>query len=135
MGRARVLIVDDDKRLLRLLVRLLVREGYEVRGRDDFKQAMEQLVDGWPDILLTDVRLGSYNGLQLAIIARERNPGMATVVMTGHDDPVLHEEATRSGARYVTKPLRPTELLDTVALALAESRRSPVRATEPPPGS
>lgn len=134
MSPARVLVVDDDLRLLRLLVRLLVREGYEVRGCYDFKHALEQLTDAWPDILLTDVRLGPYNGLQLAITAREQNPWMATVVMTGHDDPVLHEEATRSGARYLTKPMRRVELLDVVASALAESGRRPATASELPPG-
>ena len=131
VSRTRVLIVDDDPWLLKSVALLLVRGGYEVRACHEFEDAMERVTDGWPDVLLTDLRLGSHNGLQLAILARELHPDMVTVVFTGYDDPVLHEEAARFGARYLTKPLWPGALLRTIASALAESGRSRSSATTP----
>ena len=55
-----------------------------------------------PDVLLTDVRLGEYNGLQLLI---DGPVPPSTIVMTGFDDPLLESEAHRFGARWLVKPI------------------------------
>ena len=63
-------------------------------------------------LLLTDVRLGAFNGIQLAVIARRLVPDVSIVVFSGVDDPVLREEARRVSATYLLKPLDPEQLLE-----------------------
>lgn len=62
-------------------------------------------------MLLTDVRLGAFNGLQLAVIARDAHPEMQIIVFSGFDDPVLREEAGHLGATYVVQPVTSSDLL------------------------
>ena len=61
--------------------------------------------------MITDVRLGAFNGLQLAILARAVRPDTRVVVFSGFDDPVLKEEARRIGAAYLVKPVSGQDLL------------------------
>ena len=68
------------------------------------------LANHTPDILLTDLRLGAYNGLQLALLVREVHPDVAVVVLSGYD-PVLRKEAAQCGARYLHKPITSEDLL------------------------
>ena len=57
------------------------------------------------------MRLGEYNGIQLALLARELHPNIKVVVFSGFDDPVLREEAERVGAPFLVKPVS-SEILD-----------------------
>ena len=66
----------------------------------------------WLTALLTDVRLGEYNGIQLALLARELHPNIKVVVFSGFDDPVLKEEARRIGATYLVKPVSGHSLVE-----------------------
>jgi DNA-binding NtrC family response regulator len=75
----------------------------------------KQLADaGDPDLMLIDIRLGDYNGLQLAVRERVNHPGRPVIVMTGHSDPVLEAEARRHGAEFVEKPLHPARLIEMI---------------------
>jgi DNA-binding NtrC family response regulator len=76
-----------------------------------FEEARSRLRTSVLDLLITDVRLDSYNGLQLVI---NRPPNVQAIVISGFADVVLESEATRSGARYVRKPVHPDELLEMV---------------------
>jgi YesN/AraC family two-component response regulator len=60
------------------------------------------------------VRLGAFNGIQLAVIARDRNPDLGIIIFSGFDDPVLREEATHVGACYLVKPVTAERLLQLV---------------------
>ena len=53
-----------------------------------------------PDLLITDIRLSGYNGLQLVL----RFPELPAIVMTGFADPVLERDASQAGATYIRKP-------------------------------
>nr|MBA3884527.1 response regulator [Acidobacteriota bacterium] len=66
------------------------------------------------DALVTDVRLGEYNGLQLAVIARDLQPNIRIIVYSGYNDPVLREEAERIGAVYLVKPVPSRQLLEII---------------------
>lgn len=103
-----IMIVDDDLVVLDAMQRLLVVWGYSTIAYSRFEDARASLVSQSPDALIVDVRLGEYNGLQLVYIARQSNPSMAIVVVSGFDDPVLRNEAAHAGAVYL---LKPTELL------------------------
>ena len=109
-----VLLVDDDRSLLRLVSQWLTGGGFSVVACDSFEHAREELASSPPDVLLTDLRLGAFNGLQLVILAKQQHEHTRTVVMSAFDDPTLREEAARCGASYVLKPFSSQVLLDTL---------------------
>jgi len=106
-----VLIVDDDPLLLDTLALLFEEEGYRVRTANTFERGELEMQRSFPDVLLVDVRLGAFNGLQLTAMAEQSIP---TIVMTGHDDPVLRRTAHRFGAEYMVKPVPAVELFAAV---------------------
>ena len=118
----RVLIVDDDGATRRGLVQLLTQAGYEATAVGTFDEARRVIGASPPDLLITDIRLEAYNGLQLILNSPRRIP---TIVITGFADPVLEAEARRGGAAYLVKPVRPVELLEIVAEKLAASHSNP----------
>jgi two-component system OmpR family response regulator len=111
----RVLIVDDEPALLDALRSALKRAGHDVVACRTFEDAREQLLSDDFDALITDVRLGAFNGIQLAVIARDQSPDMRIVVFTGYDDPVLRAEAARLGGTFLLKPISVEALLEEIA--------------------
>jgi DNA-binding response OmpR family regulator len=107
-----LLIVDDDDDVLRPLTRYLASQGYDVASYTEFESARQEIASLRPDIVITDVRLGAFNGLQLAILARDVRPDARVVVFSGFDDPVLKEEARRIGATYLIKPVSGRSLVE-----------------------
>ena len=118
----RVLIVDDDGATRRGLVQLLAQAGYDATGVGTFDQARRIIGASPPDLLITDIRLEAYNGLQLILNSPRMIP---TIVITGFADPVLEAEARRGGAAYLVKPVQPLELLEVVAEKLAAPHSKP----------
>src|SRR5690349_967906 len=100
----RVLIVDDDPSLVDAIARRFSDAGLDVVAHTTFEGGRQALRSERFDALLTDVRLGAFNGLQLAVAARDSNPKMKIVVFSGFDDPVLQSEAEHVGATFLVKP-------------------------------
>jgi DNA-binding NtrC family response regulator len=100
-----IVIVDDDDLALGTLKRLVSYWGYDVVTFSRFEDARAFISTRTPDALVVDVRLGSYNGLQLVHLAKQASPHIAVVAMSGFDDSVLRAEAERAGAAYLVKPL------------------------------
>ena len=107
----RVLVVDDDPALLEAVRRGLEAAGMNVTACNTFEDARQSLREKTFDALITDVRLGAFNGLQLAVVARTYDPKISVIVFSGFDDPVLREEAERAGGAYFVKPVHVSELL------------------------
>ena len=118
----RVLIVDDDGSTRRGLVQLLVQAGYDATAVGTFDEARRIIDATPPDLLITDIRLEAYNGLQLILHTPHTIP---TIVITGFADPVLEAEARRGGAAYMVKPVQPVQLLEVVAEKLAARHTHP----------
>jgi DNA-binding response OmpR family regulator len=106
-----LLIVDDDPVLLNTLALLFEEEGYRVRTANTFEHGEFELQRSLPDVLLVDIRLGAFNGLQLTAMADRAIP---TIVMTGHDDATLKHTAHRFGAEFLVKPVPFDELFAAV---------------------
>ena len=106
-----IVMVDDDETLVRMMAVWFDRAGHEVVPFTQFEAAKLYLASHTPDVLVTDVRLGAFNGLQLAVQATIDHPDLTAIVLTGFDDPVLHEEATAIGAYYLIKPIRSDQLM------------------------
>src|SRR3954447_8688632 len=104
-GTRRILIVDDDVALLQSVTAAFTAAGEAVTSCSSFEEAKQTLRTTPHDVLITDVRLGAFNGLQLALLARDLYPNITLVVFSGFDDPVLRAEAEHVGAAYVVKPV------------------------------
>ena len=111
----RVLIVDDEPDVIELLSDVLRAEGYETASATTFEEGKRLLVTTLPDVLITDVRLGHFNGLQLVVI---RPATTAAVVVSGYWDRTLDEEARRNGAVYLLKPVAGEKLIEAVQAVL-----------------
>ena len=107
----KILIVDDDPSLLEALERSFLEAGQDVRAYGSFEEARRVLQTTRFDALITDVRLGAFNGLQLAVIGRDTYPDIRLIVFSGFDDPVLRTEAEHVGATYMVKPVTGAQLL------------------------
>ena len=110
-SKLKLLIVDDDVSLLDAMQRALRDSMRTVVACDSFEKARQMLKDQTFDALITDVRLGAFNGLQLAVMARDMYPGMRLIVFSGFDDPVLRADAEQIGATYLVKPVASGDLL------------------------
>lgn len=112
----RVLLVDDDPDVVEQLSDVLKADGFETTTATTFDEA-RRLLEGEPppDLLIADVRLGQYNGLQL--VMRRRTPTRA-VVISGFWDHTLEAEARRLGAEYLLKPVRRDQLVESVRRAI-----------------
>jgi CheY-like chemotaxis protein len=115
-GMASILIVDDDRATRVGVAELLEDAGYGVIAVATFEEAARILRSSPPDLLIADVRLGPFNGLQLVISSPTPVPA---IIITGFADPVLESDARRRGAAYLLKPVQPSLLLDLVAAKLA----------------
>ena len=107
-----VLVVDDDVSLLDAIERAFSEAGEDVVAHSTFEGARRALRERSFGALLTDVRLGAFNGLQLAVIARDAHPNIRLVVFSGFDDAVLRHDAESIGATYLLKPVSFKDLLD-----------------------
>ena len=113
----KILIVDDDATQCAALAALLSDAGYDTFPASTVPAASEMPRQAPPDLLITDVRMDGYNGLQLAAM-NER--GIPVIVLTGFADRATELEAERFGATFQLKPVSPNELLQVVASRLAK---------------
>jgi DNA-binding NtrC family response regulator len=100
-----VVVVDDDVSCLVAIEQILKHWGHETKTFRAFEDARAYLSQARPAVVIVDVRLGNYNGLQLIHFSRQNSPETQWLVVSGFDDPVLRAEATKLGAMFLTKPL------------------------------
>ena len=119
-NRARVLVVDDDADMLRLLSMRLNSAGYRVSTAASAESALAQLQVERPQLVLSDVRLPGQDGLALFKEIRARHPSLPVILLTAHGTIPDAVEATAHGVfSYLTKPYDAKVLLDKIAQALA----------------
>jgi DNA-binding response OmpR family regulator len=119
VSKATILVVDDEPGMRELVRRVLGEAGYAVVSAGTLDEAKTRVDETSPDLLLVDVRLAAFNGLQLVVRERAIGRTRPIIVMSGHEDPVLVAEAERLGATFLAKPFSPAQLVDTVAARLA----------------
>nr|WP_297526418.1 sigma 54-interacting transcriptional regulator [uncultured Roseateles sp.] len=118
-GGARLLIVDDDADLLKLLQMRLEAAGYDVTAVGSAEAALAQMDVQRPALVLSDVQLPGMDGLALFNTIRERHPALPVILLTAHGTIPDAVAATAQGVyTYLTKPFDGRALLDTIAQAL-----------------
>jgi two-component system response regulator GlrR len=117
--KARILVVDDDPGLLRLLTIRLRAENYEVEAVESAAAALAACVRFRPDLVITDLRMDNMDGIGLLKELQSRWPGLRVIILTAHGTIPDAVHATQSGAfGFLTKPVDKQELLDHVQKAL-----------------
>jgi DNA-binding response OmpR family regulator len=122
--RQNVLIVDDNEAARTGLAKILERADYTVFVAATFAEGRSALNNEHPDLLIADVRLGEYNGLQLLA---SLTPNLPAIVVTGYPDPVLETDARRMGAEYLVKPVSPSALVDLIRKKLPAAEEAVFR--------
>jgi DNA-binding response OmpR family regulator len=113
-----VLVVDSDFRSVRALAQALRLEGIDVIEATSFQDG-KTLLSHKPDVLIADIRLGQYNGLQLLMRARNDRPEIQAIITSPFPDSVLEAETRRFGGTFVTKPVDPRYVIEAVRNTLA----------------
>jgi two-component system response regulator GlrR len=117
---ARILVVDDDADMLRLLSMRLQAAGYSVAAVASAEAALAQLAVERPQLVLSDVRLPGLDGLGLFEDIRRQHPSLPVILLTAHGTIPDAVDATARGVfGYLTKPYDPRQLLDKIAQAVA----------------
>lgn len=120
--KARILVVDDDPGLLRLLTIRLRAENYEVEAVESAASALASCVRFRPDLVITDLRMDNMDGIGLLKELQSRWPGLRVIILTAHGTIPDAVHATQSGAfGFLTKPVDKQDLLDHVQKALKVS--------------
>jgi len=107
-----VLVVDDDKAILRTFSRILQKAGFSTETAYNGEEALEKIQNRTYDAALIDMILGDSNGLDMLPKIEESSPKTVKIMITGTDSAEKRSEACRNGAdAYITKPVNPETLL------------------------
>lgn len=118
-----LLIVDDEEIALKNLERIMHKEGYQVVTESSGERAFELLKVRRFDVVLTDLLLGSIDGLELMAEAKKKDAETEVIIITGHGSVDGAIEATKKGAfHYLQKPIRPDEVRSIVRQAVEKRR-------------
>lgn len=122
---ARILVVDDQADVVFFCQRVLEHLGYQVSAANSGHEALECLRREHHDVLVTDVMMPGMMGTELMVRAREMQPHLATIVITGFSDIETAIKCLRAGAQdFVTKPFSIDDLRAAVEHALSQARLS-----------
>lgn len=123
MTSARILVVDDERGVVRFCVRILQRQGYIVSGLSNSQTALELLKQESFDLLLTDIKMPRLDGLELLRLAKQIDPHLSVVLITGYGTMEDAVKAIHLGAQgFIMKPFEPDNLIFTIQDNLARRR-------------
>jgi DNA-binding response OmpR family regulator len=107
-----ILVIDDDKSILRTFTRILTKAGYEIDVAETGKEACEKVEKHKYDLALVDVRLPDIDGTDLLLKMQDSLHDTVKIVITGFPSLEVGVKALDAGAdAYLVKPVKPEELL------------------------
>ena len=116
-----ILIVDDEPIICERLKAFIEKEGHQVETFVDPGKALERLDAKNFDILISDIRMGEIDGIQVMERATEKSNRIKVVMITGYATMELAREAMAKGAfDFIAKPFKSKEIRSTIAKAVEE---------------
>lgn len=127
--RARILVVDDEPQLIRVLRTGLKSRGYDVRGASDGESGLESFNEWHPDLVITDLAMPNVDGLEFCRRLRAISQ-VPIIVLSAKGEERTKVEALDIGADdFVTKPFGIDELLARVRASLRRANAPPISET------
>ncbi|HFD13383.1 MAG TPA: response regulator [Crenotrichaceae bacterium] len=119
--RKKILLVDDDPALLKLLSLRLESAGFNIQTVDSGAKALTRLADFQPHLIITDLRMDDMDGLTLFTKVHQKYPLLPVIILTAHGSIPDAVDATHQGVfSYLTKPFDSKQLLESINSALGQ---------------
>lgn len=120
----RILVVDDEKSFMMLLVKILETEGYTVKGVTDPEYALKTIESFMPNIVITDLKMPKMDGISLLETVKNKNADIDFILITAFATVETAVSAMKKGASdYITKPLTNPDQLRVVVEKIFEKQR------------
>jgi DNA-binding NtrC family response regulator len=122
---ARILVVDDDESIRKVLATILEEKGYIVDTAENGKEAIEKSNAKFYNLALIDIRLPDMEGTKLLAAMKETTPKMVKIIITGYPSLNNAIEAVNKGAdAYIMKPFNMDNVLNTIKEHLKKQQES-----------
>jgi two-component system NtrC family response regulator len=119
----KILIIDDEAQIRKLLARIMELEGYEVLLAGDCKSALKQIQTHAPEVILCDVYLPDGNGVNLVLDIKKKYPDLEAILLTAHGNIPDCVQAIKNGAfDYITKGNENNKIIPVVERAFNKIR-------------
>lgn len=123
MASKRILLVDDEEGLCRMMEAILADSGYAVKGYTRSFEAVEEYRHGDWDLVISDIKMPGMDGLEVLSRIKAKSPDIPVIMITAHATVDMSIQALRKGAYdMLTKPFEPEELLYRVKNALKHNQ-------------
>ncbi|KAA3614167.1 MAG: response regulator [Calditrichaeota bacterium] len=122
----KILIVDDNPSVLKLLNISLTKAGYEIVEAENGEEAFVAANENLPDLIISDIMMPQMDGLELCWMIRENSkvPMVPFIFLTSFDDPETEVKGFRAGAdKYLNKPIERKDLLEKVQELLDRKKK------------
>ncbi|QDE83244.1 sigma-54-dependent transcriptional regulator [Myxococcus xanthus] len=128
---AKVLVIDDEANLRKVLATMLRRDGFDVTVAENGEQGLAEFHKNGADIVVTDLVMPKVGGMEVLGTIRAANPDVPVIIITAHGTVDSAVDAIKAGAfDYITKPFDQAELSSVVAKA-AKTNESARRSVRP----
>jgi DNA-binding response OmpR family regulator len=117
---SRVLVVDDEPSIRRLIARLLTSEPYDLTMVGDAEAALAAFEEHTFDLAILDVVMPDMKGSELAVHLRKAQPGVAVLYVSGYDLSMGQSHGVEAHEAFLHKPFSAAELIERVQQALAK---------------
>jgi len=123
--RARILVVDDDQSIRKVLATILEEKGYIVDTAENGKEAIEKSNAKFYNLALVDIRLPDMEGTKLLTAMKETTPPMVKIIVTGYPSLQNAMDAVNKGAdAYILKPFNVDSVLNMIRGHLKKQREA-----------
>ncbi len=120
MASTKILVADDEENFLRLMLRTLKKEGYDVRTARDGKKALKCVENEPFDLVLLDLQMPGVDSLTTLREIKRRYPGLKVIMITAYPSLETRSVSLREGAcDYLIKPVDISELKEAIRRALS----------------
>ena len=123
MNHPRILIVDDEKKMRRILQIILKDQGYKIDLAQDGNEAWQHFQRTSYDLVITDLKMPGRDGMELLRLINKKNSDVPVIVITAYGSVESAVKAIKAGAfDYITKPFENEEIRIIVSKAISYSR-------------
>lgn len=130
---SKILLVEDDVSFCKMLENFLTRKAYHVETAFSAEEAKIKIKNDNFDLVITDLRLPNYDGIELMSEFKKDFPQIPVILMTGYSDVNTAVKAIKNGASdYISKPFNPEEVLLVVSNALQKEATEAIKEKPAP---